>query len=293
VKDESDILLRMLNRATAPAADFPGENLDGAVGDPLPHGLEAEATALRQGWLGLCNLLEAADCQNRHVAKPNSLSGNCRGLAHFAMPCEQNAPVPFSADGSRMGSKAPILVERANPGGLAAKASGRSSRNWAVVAVAVSVLIAVAGTIMFEIHKQAEPVLQSPQDVARIEPAQTKTPPTPAESPREQRRDDSADVAEHHSQQPSQPKSASAPAADPRQPRIGKQRVPPSENSPDAEMAAATEGSLRADSVDDEIAAVSQVTALVQHDWYVQSTNVGTIASGIDELEREMSAGSL
>jgi hypothetical protein len=58
-------------------------------------------------------------------------------------------------------------------------------------------------------------------------------------------------------------------------------------------MAAATEGSLRADSVDDEIAAVSQVTALVQHDWYVQSTNVSTIASGIDELESEMSAGSL
>jgi hypothetical protein len=27
-----------------------------------------------------------------------------RGLAHFALPCEQNVPNPFSAEGSRIGS---------------------------------------------------------------------------------------------------------------------------------------------------------------------------------------------
>ena len=32
------------------------------------------------------------------------LSENRRGLAHFAMPCEQNVPVPLSVDGSRIGS---------------------------------------------------------------------------------------------------------------------------------------------------------------------------------------------
>ena len=34
-----------------------------------------------------------------------SLSENGRGLAHFAMPCEQNVPVPLSADRFRIGSK--------------------------------------------------------------------------------------------------------------------------------------------------------------------------------------------
>lgn len=259
MKHESDNLLRMLNRATAPASELAVELPDGILGDQLSDRLDAETAALREGWLGLCNLLEAADCQVAKTARPT------------VRP----------------------IVERAKPAGVAAKNNGRSSHRWAVVAVAVSVLIVVAGTIMLAVHRRADAVLHSPQDVAHMDSTQTKTPPTPAESQREQRRDDSADVAGHHSQQPSQPKSASAPAADPRQPRIGKQRVLPSENSPDAEMAAATEGSLRADSVDDEIAAVSQVTALVQHDWYVQSTNVSTIASGIDELESEMSAGSL
>ena len=32
-----------------------------------------------------------------------SLSENRRGLAHFAMPCEQNVPVPLSSAGSRIG----------------------------------------------------------------------------------------------------------------------------------------------------------------------------------------------
>jgi hypothetical protein len=35
----------------------------------------------------------------------NCLSENRRGLAHFAIPCEQYVPVPFSADGSWIGSR--------------------------------------------------------------------------------------------------------------------------------------------------------------------------------------------
>ncbi len=259
MKHEFDNLLRMLNRATAPASDLAGELPDEVLGERFSGGLEFETAALRQSWLGLCNLLEAADCQFEDVPHP----------------------------------VVPLMVERAKPAGLAAKTRGQSSRPWAVVAVAVSVLIAVAGTITLEVHKRADPVLHGPQDVAHMDSAQTKTPPTPPAVPREQGRDDRPDVAARHSQQPSQKKSASAPAADPIQPHVGKQRPVPSKKSPDAEMATAAEGSLRADSVDDEIAAVCQVTALVQHDWYVQSTNVGTIASGIDEMESEMSAGSL
>ncbi len=34
-----------------------------------------------------------------------SLSENRRGLAHFAVPWEQNVPVPLSSAGSRIGSK--------------------------------------------------------------------------------------------------------------------------------------------------------------------------------------------
>ncbi len=40
-----------------------------------------------------------------HIPAEDKSAANRRGLAHFAMPGEQNVPVPFSADGSRMGSK--------------------------------------------------------------------------------------------------------------------------------------------------------------------------------------------
>jgi len=54
-----------------------------------------------------------------------SLSENRRGLAHFAMPCEQNVPVPLSADGSRIGSKAPLA---SYPGGKPHWADGLSGK---------------------------------------------------------------------------------------------------------------------------------------------------------------------
>ena len=53
------------------------------------------------------------------------------------------------------------------------------------------------------------------------------------------------------------------------------------------------EESPHGNTVDDEIAALGQVTALVKHDWYVQSTEVGAIQRCVVDLEKEMSDSSL
>ena len=45
------------------------------------------------------------DRQSDRLLEPESLSENRRGLAHFAVPWEQNVPVPLSSAGSRIGSK--------------------------------------------------------------------------------------------------------------------------------------------------------------------------------------------
>lgn len=47
------------------------------------------------------------------------------------------------------------------------------------------------------------------------------------------------------------------------------------------------------DTVDDDITAVSQATLVAQQDWYAQSSRVGAIQSGLDELESEMDQGKL
>ena len=49
---------------------------------------------------------ELPPTKNPRAKSPvKSLSENRRGLAHFAMPCEHNVPVPFSAIGFRIGPK--------------------------------------------------------------------------------------------------------------------------------------------------------------------------------------------
>ena len=56
---------------------------------------------------------------------PKSLSENRRGLAHFAVPWEQNVPVPLSSAGSRIGSK---MVESWNQGIRHKRGSGKEPR---------------------------------------------------------------------------------------------------------------------------------------------------------------------
>ncbi len=63
-----------------------------------------------------------------------SLSENRRGLAHFAVPWEQNVPVPFSSAGSRIGSKeqAARFAEFDWQDGYGAFSLGESQRSEAI-----------------------------------------------------------------------------------------------------------------------------------------------------------------
>jgi phosphoglycerol transferase len=65
--------------------------------------------------------------------RDNRLSENRRGLAHFAVPWEQNVPVPLSADGFRTGSNSADAAEGVD--GEAASAARSSTMRWCLALV--------------------------------------------------------------------------------------------------------------------------------------------------------------
>ena len=59
----------------------------------------------RLGGRGSCQAGTSTARQEPRPPNVKSLSENRRGLAHFAVPWEQNVPVPLSSAGSRLGSQ--------------------------------------------------------------------------------------------------------------------------------------------------------------------------------------------
>jgi hypothetical protein len=67
--------------------------------------------------------------------------------------------------------------------------------------------------------------------------------------------------------------------------------APSPQTSVESQRHAAADRWQWGDTVDDDITAVSQGTLLAQQDWYAQSSRIGAVQSGLDELENEMEQG--
>ena len=282
-------LLDMLNRAT----EF--DSSDAGSSSPISTDADAdcepdvEIAELRAGWLGLSKLIENSEPHANPIDEVvERIVSECAIQTDELSRLNWASVEPYAKSESVEGlgaaccAVAPSALEHStNAANLLEPAEeiSRAGARWLSFSflagtLSASVLIAMAGTLAWSLlsHRNERQPERDPATI--VQTPQPKSNPVPQPQlphvipPRNQfSRDGASPPNAQHLGPPREPATTSVDSL--------------------------ADDSRHGMTVDDEIAAVGQVTALVKHDWYVETTHVSAIQQSVSALEREMADDSL